>query len=134
MALSTLLDVHVGSPSEVSVLLADDKSLRDLNRRFRGIDEATDVLSFPGRDFEGAPLGDIAISLDYAGRQSRIRGVRPEEEAAMLAIHGGLHLCGFEDETEAGRRQMIDLMNVVALKVGLPPDTEWQSLPHGDGL
>src|SRR5271166_529241 len=81
----------------VSLLLAGDAEIRDLNRTYRGVDAATDVLSFPlgDPDWRGAHrefLGDIAISVPYAQRQAAARGVELETELAYLAIHGALHL------------------------------------------
>jgi probable rRNA maturation factor len=104
--------------AEVSVLLTDDSTIRDLNRAYRGIDGATDVLSFSQREeLPGAPavpgatggpelLGDVVVSVETAERQSRQHGVAPEQELALLAVHGVLHLLGHEDETEQGAARM----------------------------
>ena len=116
----------------VTVLLADDAELRRLNREFRQIDEATDVLTFPAPTNAGDSLGDIAISVDFVERGAAKRKVSLSQEAAYLAIHGALHLAGRDDQTEADYRQMIQEMNFAAEKAGLKPDHEWQSLPHGD--
>ncbi len=133
-ALETLLTAYEVPPAEVSVLLADDERLRELNRDFRQIDEATDVLTFPSPKFEGAPLGDIAISVEFAARQAANRGVSTSEEAAFLAIHGGLHLLGFDDLTDDDRREMVRRMNEVAIAAGLHEAPDWTSLPHeGEG-
>ena len=83
-----------GLSGRVSVLWTDDEGIRELNARFRGRDEPTDVLTFPGPDFPGAPLGDVAISLETARRQAAARGIPPETETAYLAIHAALHLAG----------------------------------------
>ena len=115
----------------MAVLLTGDEQIRSLNNRFRGIDESTDVLSFPAGDFPQAPLGDIAISIPYAERQARLRKVSLEQEVAFLGIHGALHLLGFEDETEPDREAMVREMNVVAESAALKPDHEWHSLLHG---
>lgn len=113
---------------EVSVLLTDDLTLRQLNAQYRGKDEATDVLTFPGGPH--GPLGDIAISVDTAKRQAKARRDLLAHEIVYLSIHGGLHLLGFEDETEEGRDDMVRRMNEVALQLGLTPDPDWSSLPH----
>lgn len=131
MALDKLLTMHDCPPTQVSVLISDDARLRELNLAHRGIDAPTDVLTFP------APahlpiLGDIAISIDFARRQARKRGVRVRDELAMLAIHGGLHLLGMEDETDDGRDAMVNRMNEVVSSIGLPTDKGWSSLPHGE--
>jgi len=103
--------------------------MRELNHRFRNLDESTDVLTFPapGTDM----LGDIAISIPYAERQAKQRGVSLKQEIGFLAIHGGLHLLGFDDESEDDRRTMVDEMNRAALAAGLKQDHEWASLLHG---
>lgn len=111
------------------ILLTDDDEVRALNQRFRGIDESTDVLSFPSGHCE--VLGDIAISVPYADRQAQVRGVSLSQELGYLAIHGALHLAGFDDETEPERALMVAEMNVAALASGLKPDEAWASLLHG---
>jgi probable rRNA maturation factor len=104
----------VGRPdAEVSVLLVDDAEIQTLNRDWRGIDKATDVLSWPQEEgeFDPAPgqtdiLGDVAISLDTAARQAAAREWSLADETALLLIHGILHLLGYEDETEEGAEEM----------------------------
>src|SRR5579862_3009224 len=87
----------------VSLLLAGDDEVREFNRTYRGLDEATDVLSFPAdkawRGSDRDHLGDIAISVPYAQRQAQARGVELATELGYLAIHGALHLVGYDDET-----------------------------------
>jgi len=123
-------------PVSVSVLITDNDEMQEMNNRFRGIDEPTDVLSFPsppeGLPYPGPkPLGDIAISIDFAEAQARIRKVRIQDELAMLAIHGGLHLLGMDDETEPERSKMVERMNEIAALAQIPTDADWSSLPHG---
>ena len=97
---------HVGRPAELSILLADDAVVRELNRAYRGADAATDVLSFAqreGDDFarpDGAVphLGDVVISLDTARRQAAAYGQPPQDEVAHLIVHGILHLLGYDHE------------------------------------
>jgi probable rRNA maturation factor len=122
-----------GIRGEVSVLVTTDAGMQTLNKRFRGLDEPTDVLSFPAPPTAAGHAGDIAISVEFARRQAESRGVPMEEEIAMLAIHGGLHLAGFDDETKDGRADMVRRMNEVALACGITPDGDWSSLPHGGG-
>ncbi|HCE01423.1 MAG TPA: rRNA maturation RNase YbeY [Armatimonadetes bacterium] len=121
-----------GLSGMVSVLWTDDEGIRELNARFRGLDEPTDVLTFPGPDFPGAPLGDVAISLETARRQAAVRGIPPEVETAYLAIHAALHLAGLRDETDEERKEMQAEMARLAALFGLPVDPEWTSL-HGEG-
>ena len=128
-ALNTVFAQHGGPQGEVSVLLGTDDELRQLNRDFRGLDEATDVLTFPSEHPD--LLGDIAISIPYAERQALMRKVSLSQEIGYLAIHGGLHLMGFDDETEKDRSRMVVQMNRAAVAAGLKPDKNWASILHG---
>ena len=127
LAIATALDSEDLGASEVVLLLTDAREIRTLNRRFRGIDEETDVLTFPSG--EGAD-GDIAIAVDYASRQADLRGVPLGTELAYLAIHGALHLCGLDDATEDEADEMRRRMSRVAVRIGLPADESWGSLLH----
>ena len=92
---------------EITVWLADDAALRALNRRWRGLDRATDVLSFVytlHRD--GRIDGDLAISLERVAAQARRYRVSRGRELARLAVHGALHLAGHDHHRAAERRQM----------------------------
>jgi len=82
-------------------LIAGDAELRRLNRDFRGKDYPTDVLSFPAEP-AGAFLGDIAISLGRARAQAREFGHTIEQEVQILMLHGVLHLCGHDHESDSG--------------------------------
>ncbi len=79
---------------ELSLLLTLDEEIRELNKRYRGIDKATDVLSFPMED--EVLLGDIVISMDKVRLQARSALCTPEAELARLCNHGLLHLLGYE--------------------------------------
>ena len=95
-------------PGEIGIVLADDAALRDLNRRWRGIDRATDVLSFPYGD-AGAKrgvCGDLVISIDRAIDQARRYRVSLGHELARLTIHGTLHLAGHDHHRAVERRRM----------------------------
>lgn len=129
-AITVALDQHGRGDQAVSVLIAGDERMRDLNRRFRKLDESTDVLTFPAEAAPGVPLGDVAISLPYAERQARARGVSLRQELGYLAIHGALHLVGLDDETESDQRAMVAAMNRAAVAAGLEPDENWASLLH----
>lgn len=87
----------------VSVVVLDDPRLQELHRAYIGLDEPTDVLSFPG---EGEELGDVILSFDRAQEQAAQYGIPLEEEVARLAAHGLLHLAGFDDQEEGKRREM----------------------------
>jgi probable rRNA maturation factor len=93
----------VGLRGEVEVLLADDRTLRRLNREFRGKDKATDVLSFPAPpELEGQLAGDLAISLDTALKQAQEQGHTLRDEVRVLLLHGLLHLYGMDHEVDEG--------------------------------
>jgi probable rRNA maturation factor len=95
----------------VTLLLGSDAALRRLNRRFRGKDRATDVLSFPAAgDLEpGRPhLGEIAISVPRAARQARRARWRLHDEMALLVTHGYLHLLGHDHETDGGAMRRLE--------------------------
>ena len=98
------------NPPDVSVALVDNTYIRMLNREYRGTDQPTDVLAFPmepDRDGSGEPaLGDIVISVERAREQARQFRHPLRREVALLAVHGLLHLLGYEDETEAGASAM----------------------------
>ena len=92
------IGVDFDNECEISLLMTDDKSIRELNKDFRNIDKSTDVLSFPME--EETMLGDIAISLETAKRQAESADIHIEREVAFLFIHGVLHLLGYEHETD----------------------------------
>lgn len=117
-AVTRLLSAEGRARAEVSVVLTDDGTVHAMNRDYRGMDKPTDVLSFALTEHaEGIPvpptmpgmipmLGDVIISVDTAIRQAQAHGISLEQELALLAVHGVLHLLGYEDETEAGAEQM----------------------------
>lgn len=98
--------------SEVHVLIGGDQRIRELNRTWRGVDDATDVLSFPDGDplpEGGRLLGEVVISLDTARRQAE-EGRRSElRELQELALHGLLHLLGYDHERDDGEMDSLEL-------------------------
>lgn len=119
--------------TEVSITLTTDEEVHRLNKEYRGIDRPTDVLSFEcdglNDDFDGGAayddagvpddepfmLGDIIIASDYARAQTAQFGTTPQEELAVLLVHGLLHLCGWDhvhsdeeaEAMEAREREML---------------------------
>ena len=99
-------------PHDATIAFVSDKQIKDLNRRFRGINKATDVLSFPaGEESNSAStnLGDIAISLERAVIQAKENQLTCEQEIAQLILHGLLHLCGYDHETDKGQMNRLEL-------------------------
>ncbi len=92
---------------EVALLLTGDRAVRALNRRYRGKDKPTDVLSFPGPGGE-AGLGDIVISVETAARNAREHGRTLPQELDILALHGFLHVLGYDHETDDGTMDRIE--------------------------
>jgi len=99
----------IGSPdANATVAFVSDARIRELNSRFRGIDKATDVLSFPESD-EDEGLGEIAISVDRAAIQAEENKMTFDEEVAQLLLHGLLHLSGYDHETDNGEMNRLEL-------------------------
>lgn len=95
--------------STATIAFVSDKTIRQLNRQFRDVDKATDVLSFPADDSDKLNLGDIAISVDTAARQAKENGLTFDEEVAQLILHGLLHLSGYDHETDNGEMNRLEL-------------------------
>lgn len=97
-----------------TIAFVSDWKIRELNRRFRNQNKATDVLSFPSptngpEQALQRSLGDIAISLERAEVQARENGLKFEQEIAQLILHGLLHLCGYDHETDRGEMNRLEL-------------------------
>jgi len=101
------LDAIGKSESSATIAFVSDKRIRELNRQFRGVDKATDVLSFPAE--EKFNLGDIAVSVDTAAVQAKENGLTFDGEIAQLILHGLLHLCGYDHETDTGEMNRLEL-------------------------
>ncbi|MBP5166568.1 MAG: rRNA maturation RNase YbeY [Oscillospiraceae bacterium] len=108
---------------EINVLLTDDEGIREINRNMRGVDKATDVLSFPMFDFSpGAfsaadgqadplsrfmPLGDMALNMDRVRSQGEEYGHGEKRETAYLTVHSMLHLLGYDHEDEGENKKLM---------------------------
>ena len=109
----------------VAVALVGDRKMRDLSSRFRAIDKVTDVLSFPADPAPAVPgpgrfLGDIVIATGQAARQARAAGVTEQQEWRRLALHGLLHLLGYDHERDDGRMRRLECR--LQRRGGLPAD------------
>ncbi len=97
------------SDREIELILTNDLQIQALNRRYRVHDRATDVLSFPLEgELSTQPLGSIVISLDHVYKKANEYGHLPEEELALLFIHGMLHLLGYDHEKDDGQMREIE--------------------------
>lgn len=90
----------------IAVVLTTDRHLRELHRDFMGIDEETDVMTFP-RDDDGEQGGDIVISVDRARENAPDAGHSLDDEVRFLIAHGVLHLLGWRDKTAETRDRML---------------------------
>ena len=109
----------------VAVRVTDSRAVRRLNRRFRGEDSTTDVLSF-NTAFDGLrrpdgsmELGEIVIALPVAARGAQERQVSLQQELALLTVHGTLHLLGFDHETLSEDARMKELERVALARTGM---------------
>jgi probable rRNA maturation factor len=107
---------------EVSILLTDDSEIARLNRDWRGIDKPTNVLSFPAsRVGQGDKLlGDIVIAYETLERESRDESRDFLHHLAHLAVHGFLHLIGFDHETDAQAEEMEGLESRIMMRLNMP--------------
>jgi probable rRNA maturation factor len=97
-----------------TIVFVSDAVIKRLNRQFRGQNNATDVLSFPtaAERFESAnesSLGEIVISAQRAAAQARRNGLTFKNEVQQLILHGLLHLCGYDHETDSGEMNRLEL-------------------------
>jgi probable rRNA maturation factor len=114
-------------PVELSVVLADDALVRQLNRDWRGKDAATNVLSFAALDDEEAPivegapllLGDVVLAFETVAAEAAAEGLALEDHLAHLVIHGVLHLVGFDHEEEEEALEMESLETRLLAGLGI---------------
>src|ERR1700761_2417464 len=107
----------------VSLCLADDAALRELNLRWRGLDKPTNVLSFPSvaasRFGDAATLGDIALAYETLAREAENLGVSLADHYRHLIAHGFLHLIGYDHETDAEAERMEALETRILAQLGV---------------
>ncbi len=136
--------------AEVGVVFTDDATVHDLNRRYRGVDRPTDVLSFGMSELArpaeqealpvpfvlppdaGLYLGEVIVSHDMALRQARAHGREPAHELAHLVVHGILHLLGHDHAAPEEERRMRAREDEVLQACGFPPGTAGWSHPDED--
>jgi probable rRNA maturation factor len=126
-AASEAVDADAGD-AELAVMLTDDAGIRTLNANWRGIDKPTNVLSFPalqppgGKEADDAPrmLGDIAIAYQTLRREADDEQKPFEHHLGHLAVHGFLHLVGYDHETDAEAEAMESLERQILAGLGIP--------------
>lgn len=134
LAAKTALDyMGFDRDAEISVMFTDNEGIRVLNAQHRGIDRATDVLSFPMLEYDDDGemfddpgdiedelcLGDIVISLERAAEQAEEYGHSFEREVGFLTVHSMLHLLGYDHMTEEEEKEMFGFQKEILAKMGL---------------
>ncbi len=105
------------SDKDIELVLIRDDEMTQLNKETRAIDRSTDVLSFPMAEMPGAPLGSIVISEDYVRRGAEEFGHSPDEERALLFIHGLLHILGYDHEVDSGEMRVKENELILAFEL-----------------
>jgi probable rRNA maturation factor len=126
-AAASVVEAHTGE-AELAVMLTDDLGIRTLNSNWRGIDKPTNVLSFPalqppdGREPDDAPrmLGDIAIAYETTRREAGDEEKPFSHHLSHLAVHGFLHLVGYDHEKDGEAEVMESLEREILATLGIP--------------
>jgi probable rRNA maturation factor len=116
--------VGAGRYSEVAVLLCDDATMAELNARWRGLNHATNVLSFPATPAVRAaaarvPLGDIAIAYETVACEAAEQGKAVADHVAHLVVHGFLHLLGYDHHRNDEAERMERLERDILARIGI---------------
>jgi len=135
---ASLAEEGIDTGCEINILITDDASIRKMNREYRNVDSATDVLSFPMADIKNGRilatngdydldegllvLGDIVISIETAKKQAEQYGHSIEREIAFLACHGMFHLLGYDHMEIGEEKVMMEKQEKVLNKLGLKRD------------
>lgn len=113
------------TPGEITFILCTDEFIQSLNKQYRNVDRSTDVLSFPSDEVDPDSgdryLGDVIISIPHAEAQAKDAAHPVTDEISMLAIHGTLHLLGYDHSTIDEKRVMWqkqeDLLSAIGIKM-----------------
>jgi probable rRNA maturation factor len=113
-----------GETREIACLLTDDQSIKDINKRWRGQDKPTNVLSFPAAQMalppgEPQPLGDVVMAFETVERESRDSGKVLEHHVSHLMVHGILHLLGYDHGTDAEAEIMENKERAILASLGI---------------
>src|ERR1700688_3083849 len=117
-----------GLRGSLSVLITGNSNVRELNARFRGKKQSTDVLSFPAASAANGFAGDIAVSLDVAAVNARLLGHSVSDEIRILILHGILHLAGYDHESDRGEMAKKEIL--LRRRFALPTGLIERSLPR----
>jgi len=114
-----------------SIVFVDDEHMREVNRKYLGRDDTTDVIAF---SFDDAPLtrddcvGEILVSAHVAAAEAEKRGIDVEAELILYVIHGALHLAGFDDATPEKAARMHDRERALLSELGYDAEGLWKPL------
>ncbi len=131
-AITSAAKITAQNAAEVAILLTDDSAIRDINRQWRDQDKPTNVLSFPSgaTGDGGVHLGDIVIAYETLSREAEVENKPFAHHLAHLAIHGYLHLLGYDHMTNADATRMETLETTLLGQLGIP-DPYANSEPGG---
>ncbi len=118
-AINAAADEVASPPGEVAVVLTDDAAIRKLNRQWRKIDKPTNVLSFPAAK-GAAMLGDIVIAYETLARESGDERKEFVHHLSHLAVHGFLHLMGYDHQNDSDAEAMEDLERAILARLKIP--------------
>jgi len=107
-------------PLELAIVLTHDSAIRKLNRTWRGKDEPTNVLAFPAQEQASGSLGDVVIAYETLAREAKAEGKPFSHHLAHLAVHGFLHLCGYDHETDRQAAAMERLEVAILARLRIP--------------
>lgn len=110
---------HVKEKKSMEVVFMTQDQIHDMNKTYRQIDKPTDVLSFPNEDENIKSLGDICISIEQAEKQAQDYGHSFEREIGFLAVHGYLHLKGYDHHTDEEEKIMTEMQEHMLKKAKL---------------
>lgn len=128
-AILTAAETSDIADSELAIVLTDDSGIRELNMQWRGKDSATNVLSFPAspspmRAGEPAMLGDIAIAFETTRREAESENKPLHNHLSHLAVHGFLHLIGYDHDTDDEAETMEELERRILARLDIPDPYE----------
>ena len=109
----------IKAEKSMQIIFVDNDQIREINKTYRNLDKPTDVISFPNDDDKDDSLGDIFISIEQAKLQASDYGHTIPREIGFLAVHGYLHLLGYDHHTEAEEKEMFKLQEDILNKANL---------------